>query len=51
MQDKTSVPVEPVDPFKGIEANPKHFGPEALKEAAPLFGVAVGLATRRFADR
>ncbi|WKZ33857.1 MAG: type IV pilus assembly protein PilM [Thermodesulfobacteriota bacterium] len=51
MQEKTSVPVEPVDPFKGIEANPKHFGPEALKEAAPLFGVAVGLATRRFADR
>lgn len=51
MQDKTSIPVEIADPFKNIEANPKHFEKEMLKDLAPLFGVAVGLATRRFADR
>ncbi|HBG45440.1 MAG TPA: pilus assembly protein PilM [Deltaproteobacteria bacterium] len=51
MQDKTSIPVEVVNPFKSIEASSKQFDRERLKEAAPFFGVAVGLATRRFADR
>lgn len=51
MQEKTSIPVELVNPFKGIEANLKQFDKDRLKEAAPFFGVAVGLATRRFADR
>lgn len=51
MQDKTSIPVEIANPFKNIEANPKHFEKEKLKDMAPFFGVAVGLATRRFADR
>ncbi|MBI1911891.1 MAG: type IV pilus assembly protein PilM [Deltaproteobacteria bacterium] len=51
MQEKTSIPVELVNSFKNIEANPKHFDKDKLKELAPYFGVAVGLATRRFADR
>jgi len=51
MQEKTSIPVEIVNPFKGIEAVGRHFDKDRLKEAAPFFGVAVGLATRRFADR
>ncbi len=51
MQEKTSIPVEVVNPFKNVEANPKQFDKERLKEMAPVFGVAVGLATRRFADR
>ncbi|MBI5493328.1 MAG: type IV pilus assembly protein PilM [Deltaproteobacteria bacterium] len=51
MQEKTSIPVETVNPFKNVEASPKQFDKEKLKEMAPLFGVAVGLATRRFADR
>ena len=51
MQEKTSIPVEISNPFKSIEAGSRHFDRERLKEAAPFFGVAVGLATRRFADR
>ena len=51
MQEKTSIPVELANPFKGVEASSKHFDKDKLKEAAPFFGVAVGLATRRFADR
>ncbi len=51
MQEKTSIPVEIVNPFKGVDSGGKQFDKEMLKEAAPFFGVAVGLATRRFADR
>jgi type IV pilus assembly protein PilM len=51
MQEKTSIPVELINPFKGVEAGGKQFDKDMLKEAAPFFGVAVGLATRRFADR
>ncbi|MBI5586742.1 MAG: type IV pilus assembly protein PilM [Deltaproteobacteria bacterium] len=51
MQDKTTIPVETANPFKNLEVNPKTFDRESLKELAPFFGVAVGLATRRFADR
>lgn len=50
MQDKTAIPVEIVNPFKNVELG-KHFDMEKLKETAPFFGVGVGLATRRFADR
>lgn len=51
MQDKTSIPVDVADPFKNIEADARQFDKEKLKLVAPYFGVAVGLATRRFADR
>ncbi|MBI5344485.1 MAG: type IV pilus assembly protein PilM [Deltaproteobacteria bacterium] len=51
MQEKTSIPVELVNPFKNIECNLKDIPPDRLKELAPFFGVAIGLATRRFADR
>ncbi|MBI5887244.1 MAG: type IV pilus assembly protein PilM [Deltaproteobacteria bacterium] len=51
MQDKTGMPVEMADPFKGITVSPKDFDEEKLKELAPYFCVAVGLATRRFGDR
>jgi len=51
MQEKTAVPVEIVDSFKSITVNPKHFDEEKMKDLSPLFGVAVGLATRRLGDR
>jgi len=51
MQEKTNIPIEIANPFKNLEVNAKTFDKEALKEQAPFFGVAVGLATRRFADR
>ncbi|HXI09897.1 MAG TPA: type IV pilus assembly protein PilM [Thermodesulfobacteriota bacterium] len=51
MQEKTNIPIEIANPFKNLEVNAKTYDKEALKEQAPFFGVAVGLATRRFADR
>ncbi|HHL39365.1 MAG TPA: type IV pilus assembly protein PilM [Deltaproteobacteria bacterium] len=51
MQDSTGIPVETADPFNGVIYNPKHFESQYLSEMGPYFGVAVGLATRRFADR
>ncbi|MBI5969576.1 MAG: type IV pilus assembly protein PilM [Deltaproteobacteria bacterium] len=51
MQEKTAVPVEIVDSFKSIAVNPKRFDAEKMKTLSPLFGVAVGLATRRLGDR
>ncbi len=51
MQEKTGMPVEMAQPFKGISFDPKVFEEEKLKELAPYFGVAVGLAIRRFGDR
>jgi type IV pilus assembly protein PilM len=51
MQDKTGIPVEMVYPFKNIEISVKGYDEEMLKDVAPFFGVAVGLATRRFGDR
>lgn len=51
MEEKTAIPVEMVDPFKNVERSEKKFPDEMLSEVAPYFGVAVGLATRRFADR
>lgn len=51
IQEKTGIPVELSNPFKNLECDPKQFEPERLKAMAPFFGVAVGLGTRRFADR
>lgn len=51
MQEKTNIPIEIANPFKNLEVNVKTYDKEELKEQAPFFGVAVGLATRRFADR
>ena len=51
MQENTGIPVETVNPLKNVELNPRQFDPEVLKDQAPFFGVAVGLATRRFGDR
>jgi len=51
IQDKTNIPVEMANPFKNLEVSSRHFDMEKLKDLAPFFGVAVGLGTRRFADR
>ena len=51
IQDKTGIPVEMVYPFKNIDISVKGYDEETLKEIAPFFGVAIGLATRRFGDR
>ncbi len=51
MQEKTGIPVEMIYPFNNIEVKAGFLDEEALKAMAPFFGVAVGLATRRFGDR
>jgi type IV pilus assembly protein PilM len=40
------VPVEVVNPFNNIEINPKKFDLDFIKEKAPVFNVAMGLALR-----
>jgi len=47
------IPVEIVNPFNNIEINEKKFGPDdiqLIKEMAPVFNVAVGLALRAVGD-
>ncbi|MBI5560754.1 MAG: type IV pilus assembly protein PilM [Deltaproteobacteria bacterium] len=51
VQEKMDMIVEVANPFNGITCNPKVFDPEKMKDLAPHFGVAVGLATRKLGDR
>jgi len=51
MQEKTSIPAEMIEPFKNVETGDTGPDEAELKDLAPYFGVAVGLATRRFGDR
>jgi type IV pilus assembly protein PilM len=46
--DYLKVPVETLDPMQGIKVNPKHFNQSLVDEMSSLYGVALGLATRRF---
>jgi type IV pilus assembly protein PilM len=48
---RLGMPVEVVNPFRKVKFSEKEFDPEYLKEIGPLVAVAVGLATRRFADK
>lgn len=50
MQEKIAMPVEIANPFNGISYNPKSFEVRLIKDMAPYFSVAVGLATRRLGD-
>lgn len=51
MQERMDMPVEVVNPFGSIASGPGVFAPDKLKDLAPYFAVAVGLATRRLGDR
>ncbi len=51
MQEQISIPVEIANPFNAVAFNPKNFDPGYLEDIGPIFGVAVGLATRRLGDR
>jgi len=50
LSEKLKVSVEVADPFKEISCNEKKFDPEYLRDVAPMFGVAVGLAIREEGD-
>jgi type IV pilus assembly protein PilM len=47
IEEKTRVPVEVADPFRGIECSDKQFDLEYLREIGPSMGVGVGLALRK----
>jgi type IV pilus assembly protein PilM len=51
LNEKLSLPVEIVNPFKNIEINPKLFSPDYIQEVGPMTAVAMGLAMRRVGDR
>lgn len=44
------IPIEIVNPFNEIEINPKKFDLDFIKDMAPVFNVAVGLALRAVGD-
>ena len=46
--DYLKIPVETLDLMQGIKVNPKKFNQSLISEMSSLFGVALGLATRRF---
>ncbi len=43
--------VELADPFRNVAYNPKEFDPDYLRDVAPMATVAMGLASRRLADK
>ncbi|MBI1824324.1 MAG: type IV pilus assembly protein PilM [Nitrospirae bacterium] len=51
LNEKLSLPVEIVNPFKNIEINPKMFSPDYIQEVGPMMAVVMGLAMRRVGDR
>ena len=44
---KTSLPVEPLNPFKNVAVNTKVFDVNYINEISPIVSVAVGLAIRK----
>jgi type IV pilus assembly protein PilM len=51
VQQRLSLPVEMLDPFRKVTASEKTFDAGYLKGIAPMATVAVGLATRRLGDK
>ncbi len=51
MQEKTSIPVESIDPFRNVDLAVKDKSGDEIKNLSSFFGVGVGLGIRRSADR
>lgn len=51
LEGRLGIPVEVLDPFRQIQANPKQFDAEYLQSVGPMFSVAIGLAMRRMGDK
>ena len=47
IEERTKIPVEGLNPFNNLTADPREFSPEYLREMAPLMAVGVGLALRK----
>lgn len=50
LERRMEVPVELINPFRNIAVDARKFDIELLQRAAPMAGIAVGLALRRFGD-
>lgn len=51
LEARLGIPVEVLDPFRQIQANPKQFDSDYLQSVGPMFSVAIGLAMRRMGDK
>jgi type IV pilus assembly protein PilM len=51
MEDRLGLPVEVVNPFRGIPCDESVFKLDYLREVAPVAGVCIGLAMRRVGDQ
>ncbi len=51
LKNRLGIPVEVVDPFRGLVVNQKEFDPEYLDAVGPMLSVAIGLAMRRAGDK
>jgi type IV pilus assembly protein PilM len=51
MEDRLGLPVEVVNPFRGIAYDEAMFKSDYLREVAPLAAVSIGLAIRRVGDQ
>lgn len=51
IENRVSVPVEILNPFKNIEIDPRRFDPSYIEEVGPMAAVAVGLGLRRPGDK
>jgi len=51
IEQRVGVPVEILNPFKGIEIDNRKFDPNTVMESAPSAAVGVGLALRRTNER
>ncbi len=51
LQEKTSIPVEPIDPFKNVDLEVRDMSEDKIRDLSPFFGVGVGLGIRRAGDR
>lgn len=51
LESRLGIPVEVLDPFRQIQANPKQFDTDYLQSVGPMFSVAIGLAMRRMGDK
>src|SRR5205807_5949690 len=51
IEQRVGVPVEILNPFKGVEIDNRKFDPNHVMDAAPSAAVAIGLALRKSVER
>ncbi|HET9753852.1 MAG TPA: pilus assembly protein PilM, partial [Myxococcales bacterium] len=51
IEQRVGVPVEILNPFKGVEIDNRRFDPNYVMDVSPSAAVAIGLALRKSAER